>query len=408
MTNNLKSACIREKDGLTEALSIFINQIVYTMKSAGENVTTLSLGEAFFDIPQFDEKELDFRKGMHYCDSRGIPGLRDKISALYRDEYGIDTDPAAQILVSAGSKAVIFMIMMALLEKGGEVLVPEPAWLSYPEHIRLAGGIPVFIPHDVPVSEYSRFITGRTKMIIINDPNNPGGKRYSREELEDISRMCSENDMFVVSDEAYSNFVPEGSRFISAADSDRELANTIIVNSLSKNFGLSGWRIGYMIARKDIVDEVLKYQQHIITCSPTYLQMYAERYFDDLVKITAPQIKAVMDKRRRTESAMREKGISFMPGDSTFYFLIDCGKYSLDKMKLCLYLLFRYRIAAVPGEAYGQSVRDYIRIGIGTASDEELSYALDIIKKVVDTNEFDENVITDHAARLGISITNYI
>lgn len=406
MTKLREKKCITENNGLTEALSIFINQIVYTMKNAGEKVTTLSLGEAFFDIPQLEEKELDFQKGMHYCDSRGLFGLREKIAALYREEYGVDADPGTEVLVSAGSKAVIFMIMMAMLGKGDEVLVPEPAWLSYPEHIRLAGGVPVNIPYDVPVSEYSSFITDRTKMIVINDPNNPGGKRYTREELENITSMCREHGMYVVSDEAYSNFVPEGSKFISAALYDPLLANTITVNSLSKNFGLSGWRIGYMIARKDIVDEVLKYQQHIITCSPTYLQIYAERYFDDLVRITDPQIRAVMDKRRRTEDAMREKGISFMPGDSTFYFLIDCGKYRLDKMKLCLYLLFRYRIAAVPGEAYGRSVRDYIRIGIGTASDEELLSALDTIKKVVDTNEYDEQMILSSAEHYGINIRN--
>src|SRR5262249_21714813 len=162
---------------------------VYNLKRAGEDVITLSLGEAFFSIPLFDFNQLDIEKIYHYSDTKGIPGLREKVARFYREQYGAPVD-AADIIITAGSQAALFMATMAALHPGDEALIHEPAWLSYPAHVKLAGGVPHFIPYDKTPDEFEAYFTPRTKLLIICNPNNPGGHVYSREALEKIYRLC--------------------------------------------------------------------------------------------------------------------------------------------------------------------------------------------------------------------------
>lgn len=133
---------------IPEALSIYMNTLVYNMRRRGESVTTLSLGEAYFDIPRFDFNGIDFTKGYHYSESQGLPELRVKIADYYNRVYGAQIDADKNVIISAGSKPLIFMAMQAVLNPGDEVLVHEPAWLSYPEEAKLADAIPRYIPYD--------------------------------------------------------------------------------------------------------------------------------------------------------------------------------------------------------------------------------------------------------------------
>lgn len=146
------------------ALSIYINDIVYAQKRRGFDVTTLSLGEAFFDIPQFDFSKIDFVKGYHYSDSQGMPELRQKILDFYRSQYGCVFEGNEEVLITAGSKAAIYLAILATVDAGQEVLIHEPAWLSYQEHARLVDATPKFIPFDTPVERFSEFITDRKRI----------------------------------------------------------------------------------------------------------------------------------------------------------------------------------------------------------------------------------------------------
>ena len=258
-----------------QAISIYFNQIVYDLRRKGEDVTTLSLGEAFFDIPIFDFYKLDYTKGYHYSDSQGLPELRAKLASYYIKEYGAKVDPDKELLISAGSKPLIFMAMLSVMEAGDEVIIHEPAWLSYPEQASLAGLTCGYIPFNCPVESFHKHFSNKTRMLIVNNPNNPAGKLYSRDELLSLYNQCRSRGIYVMVDEAYSDFVVD-SNFTSMAAVVPNKDGVIVVNSLSKNMGISGWRIGYIISSEDVIQTVLKVNQHLITCAPTILLQYCK------------------------------------------------------------------------------------------------------------------------------------
>src|SRR5579862_1099740 len=179
-------------DGIAEAGSIRINQLVADRRRAGDDVTVLSLGEAFFDIPAFDFGKLDFAGGYHYADSRGVAGLRRRIAGHYAERHGVSASPDTNVLVSTGSKTCLYLTLMALLSPGDEVLVQEPYWLSYPAQVKLAGGVPRAMPHWTTPAGMKEFFTPKTRVVILNNPNNPAGALYSERALRHVHALCRE------------------------------------------------------------------------------------------------------------------------------------------------------------------------------------------------------------------------
>ena len=171
---------------VVQALSIRYNNLVYELKARGEDVIVLSLGEAFFDIPLFGFADLPMPDGYHYSHSRGVPGLRALLAGYYGVRYGVPVDPASEILVTAGSKIAIHMSLMAILSPGDEVIVLEPAWVSYTEQVKLCHAVAVMVPFDTSIFQLGELVTSRTRAIIVNNPNNPSGKVLSLEELEHL------------------------------------------------------------------------------------------------------------------------------------------------------------------------------------------------------------------------------
>lgn len=386
---------------IPEALSVYMNNVVYAMKRRGDSIKVLSLGEAFFDIPMFSFEEIDFRQGYHYSESRGILELREIISKYYKEQYSVEIDPENEILISAGSKPLIYMALQAVLNSGDEVLIHEPAWLSYPEEVKLANGVPVFIPYDSPVTEFSKYFTERTRVLVINNPNNPAGMIYSKQELEKIYQLCRPRGIYVLVDEAYSDFVTDNS-FVSMAKVVPDKDGVIVVNSLSKNLGISGWRVGYVVAKKEVIYNILKLNQHLITCPASILLLYLVKYFDRLIEITRPQAEEVVEKRAEVVKFMRSIGLKPLDGSATFYTFVNIDHYKYSSLDLALYLLFRYHISVVPGLAYGESTERFIRIGVGAESMKDIKEALTVIKKVIDKNEYDGKLIDDDLKELNM------
>ncbi|WP_165725367.1 pyridoxal phosphate-dependent aminotransferase [Pseudoalteromonas sp. SA25] len=367
---------------IPQALSVYINQLVYKLKQRQFNIITLSLGEAYFNIPSIDFNDIDFEAGYHYSDSQGLFSLRKRISDYYYNSYGVKCSPENEILITAGSKVVIYMAMLAVLKKGDEVLTHEPAWLSYQEQVKLVGGVSSFIPYDASVESFESYITNKTRLIIINNPNNPQGKVYSKSEMQLIHRLCLKYDIYLLVDEAYSDFV-DGDDFCSAGKAIKKLDNLIIVNSLSKNFGMSGWRIGYVITNKELTQELLKLNQHLITCAPTPLMMYLDKHFDAILNTTRQQAVLVTKKRNRIVKKAESLGFTCLPGSATFYIFIDLNKYLGSVYDLTLYLLLECKIAVVPGLAYGGSTEGFIRVSVGTESEVDIIKALKEIQTVI-------------------------
>ena len=368
-------------EDIPEAISIRFNQIVYELQRAGRDVTVLSLGEAFFDLPLFDFTKLNYVKGYHYSDSQGLPELRQKIAAHYA-RYGVTADPDTEILISAGSKALLYMCLLATLQPGEEVVVHEPCWLSYPHQARLCGAKTRYIPYHVPVKEFASFLTARTRVCILNNPNNPAGRLYSREELETIYGACVHRGIYLVVDEAYSDFILD-QPFPSAGTLSEERNHLIVVNSLSKNMGMSGWRIGYMIANPEVLRVILKINQHLITCAPTILQQYCSTYFDDILAHTLPQVRAVVEKRNRVSEKLDALGLQRVAGGSTFYFFLSLENYPGSSMEFSTELLRKHAVATVPGSAYGKSTDRFVRVSIGTEPMERIEAALERIREMI-------------------------
>lgn len=373
---------------IPEALSIYINQIVYDLKRHGRDIISLSLGEAFFDIPMFDFKKLDADKCAHYSDTQGIPELRRKISDFYNKYYGAPVDPDNEMMITAGSKIAIFMAMQGTLNQGDEVLIHEPAWLSYQEQARLVGAVPKFIPFACPPEEFDHHFSERTRMLIINNPNNPAGRVYTRAELVRIVEVCREHGIYVLVDEAYSDFLINET-FVSMATVAPNKEGVIIVNSLSKNMGLSGWRIGYVITSPDLLKVLIKLNQHLITCAPSILVYYLEQYFDQIIGITLPQVRAVVEKRARIEKMIDGIGLTCLKGGATFYFFVSIDGYPGTSLDLAMQLLLTKGVAVVPGSAYGASTERFVRVSIGTESEERIWEALKILRDVIDSRELD-------------------
>lgn len=225
----------------------------------------------YFDIPLFSFDSLPQSKIYHYSHSKGIPELRERIAQYFLESYDVTVDYDTEILITAGSKIGIYMSIMAVINPGDEVIIHEPAWVSFPEQVKLCQGIPVQVPYNETVFDFEKYITKKTKMIIINNPNNPTGKVFSLEELSHLYTLAEKHDLFVLSDEAYSDFLLNEDEFVSFANLDIEKRHSIIVNSMSKNFGISGWRIGYIITNKRFINQILKTKStsHYMPCHHT-------------------------------------------------------------------------------------------------------------------------------------------
>ena len=165
------------------------------------------------------------------------------------------------------------MCIAATVQTGDEVLMFEPAWLSYEHQVTIAGAKPVFVPINAALEEIEKYLTSNTRMLILNNPNNPAGRVYTLQELIYLNSICRKHNIQLLVDEAYSDFV-QPTEYFSIMSIDTDLKNSIIVNSLSKTMGMSGWRIGFAVASPDLINKLLILNQHLITCAPTILQLF--------------------------------------------------------------------------------------------------------------------------------------
>lgn len=366
-----------------EAVSIRYNNLVYELKKKNVAVTVLSLGEAYFDVPLESFSDLPYPTLYHYSHSRGVHELRDAIAQHYRREFQVEVDPARQLIVTAGSKAAIYFAMMAVLNQGDEVLIHEPTWVSYPEQVKLLGGRPVLMPYDCSVRDYAKYVTPRTKVVIINNPHNPRGEVLSRADMESLLDLARSRNFLLLADEAYSDFVLDGS-FTSFGQLDPTFQHTVVCNSISKNFGISGWRLGYVFSNEELTYQILKINQHVITCPATILQYYVARHWRKLQAICQPQIAALDQKRRQVAELLGKYKLGHLPGSSTFYFFVSIEPSKLTSEQYATRLLTEDHVCVVPGSGYGVSCDRFVRVSFGTESLESIEAAFVKMRRLID------------------------
>lgn len=356
--------------------TIAISNLVSQMKAEGVDIVSFSMGEPDFTTPGnvIDACCDSLHNGFtHYTPSLGIPALRKAVADMTRETDGVPCQ-ASNVLITP-CKQAIFMVALAYIDPGDEVILADPSWVSYEACIRLAGGVPVYVPTRFednfvldPALIESK-ITPRTKMIILNTPSNPTGAVIPADVLKQIADIAMARGIKVLSDEIYSSIVYEG-RHTSIASFPGMFDNTIIVSGLSKSFAMTGWRLGWAVAPEDDIKAINKLQSHSISCAVSFVQEAA------VEAITGPQqskIDMVSEFRRRRDLAMDL--ISEIPGvecnvpQGAFYIF---PKYNRDipSAKLAEVLLKEGHVAVTPGTAFGPGGEGFIRISYATSEDQ--------------------------------------
>lgn len=364
---------------VSPSLTLSVTNQAKAMKAQGEEVYGLAGGEPDQDTPDFIKnaaiEALNAGK-TKYTPAAGIPELREAIAAKLKEDNGIDYT-AQQIIVNSGAKQSCFNAILAVIEEGDEVIIPSPYWVSYPEMVRLAGGVPVMVETTaetgwkITPEQFEEHMTGLTKMIIINNPGNPTGSTYTADELRAIGEVALYEDIIILADEIYEHLVYNGTKHVSMASLSQDIYDlTITVNGFSKAYSMTGWRIGYTAAPKAIAQAISKIQGHTTSNATTFAQYGA------LAALTAEEgpdfikdLNAEYDVRRQFvyNRLKAIPNISVTEPMGAFYMFIDTSKIGLKSVNLCDKLLTRYRVAAVPGIAFGND--NSIRLSYCTTLD---------------------------------------
>ena len=359
--------------------------------STMSNVISLGVGEPDFDTPWHVREEgiYSLEKGRtFYTGNSGLLELREEIGRYLDRRFGLSYS-ADEILVTVGGSEAIDIGFRTMLDPGDEGIIPEPCYVSYLPCVKLAGGVPV----RLPLEEKDQFkltkekllsaITDKTKILVLPFPNNPTGAILNRGELQIIADIVKEHDLFVMSDEIYSELNYEGGH-VSIASIPGMRERTIVINGFSKSYAMTGWRLGYAAGPKEIMKQMLKIHQFVIMCAPTtsqYAAIEALRNGDEDVR----RMRESYDERRRfLVNALNEMGLPCFEPKGAFYVFPNISAYGMTSEEFARRLLEQERVAVVPGTAFGECGEGFLRISYAYSID-NLKKALDKIEKFIDT-----------------------
>jgi len=350
------------------------------MKKSGIDVVNFGAGEPDFDTPQ-PIKEAAIKAindgFTKYTPSTGIPELKEAIARKLKIENNVDYAPD-QIVVSCGAKHTIFNLIQVLINKGDQVIIPSPYWVSYTEMVKLAQGKPVILDtrqsdgFKIDIEKLKKKINASTKLLILNSPSNPAGVFYSKEELQAIANVCVENKLMVISDEIYEKILFDNLQFTSIASLGKDIYDlTLTVNGLSKSFSMTGWRIGYFAGPKEIVEAVSKFQDHS-TSNPTSISQKASLAAFSMDQSYYSSVTAKFQERRDfIASYLDEKlseFVSFIKPQGAFYIFINIAKTKIHSFDFAKRFLEESYVAVIPGDSFGCD--SWIRISFATSLEE--------------------------------------
>ncbi len=368
--------------------TIAISNLVSQMKADGIDIVSFSMGEPDFTTPSniIDAACDSLHQGFtHYTPSTGIPELR-KAVADYTKKNDCVPCEASNVLITPAKQA-IFLTCLAYIDPGDEVILPDPSWVSYEACVRLAGGVPVYIPTRfedefvINPALIEAAVTPRTKMIILNTPTNPTGCIIPKDVLKQIADIAMRNGIKVMSDEIYSAIVYEG-QHTSIASFPGMFDNTIIISGLSKTFAMTGWRLGWAIAPEEDIKNINKLQSHSISCAVSFVQQAA------VEALTGPQdskiemVKAFRSRRDLALDLIREiPGMECITPKGAFYLFPKYNK-DIPSAKMAEILLKEGHVAVTPGTAFGPCGEGFFRISYA-ASEDQIREGIARIKKTM-------------------------
>lgn len=365
---------------LTPSSTLAITAKAKELKAAGHDVIGLGAGEPDFNTPQFiiDAAIQAMNDGQtKYTPSGGLAELKKEIIGKFQNDQGLTYKPN-EIIVCTGAKHALYTLFQVLLNEGDEVIISAPYWVSYPEQVKLADGVPVY----VEALEESQFkmtpeqlraaITEKTKAVVINSPSNPTGMLYSKEELEELGRICLDHNVLIVSDEIYEKLIYDDNKHVSIAEISEELKQqTIIINGVSKSHSMTGWRIGYAAGNEQIIGAMTNLASHS-TSNPTSIAQYAsiaayagsQEPVEEMRKAFEERLNIIFDK------LVSIPGITCLKPQGAFYLFPNAkqaaeitGFASVDDFVEAL--LEKEKVALVPGSGFGAP--DNVRLSYATS-----------------------------------------
>ena len=372
---------------LTPSATLAITSQAKQMREDGIDVCSFGAGEPDFDTPQhIKQAAIDALEGgeTKYTAVSGLVPLRKLLSKKLREENHVNYEPE-QISINCGAKHSCFNAIMATCDAGDEVIIPAPYWTSYPEMVRAVGAEPVFVETKqengwkMTAAEFDAAMSGSTKMVILNSPNNPTGAVYTREEITAIAEQAASEDILILSDEIYEKLVYDGAEHFSAASVSEDVRNvTITINGFSKAYSMTGWRLGYTAAPPEIAKAISTIQSHSTSNACSFAQYGA------IAALTGDQTEMedmVAEYNIRRQYMLGRLGafsnITTVEPQGAFYFLVNIEKTGIKSTNFAEKLLSRMHVATIPGSAFGH---DYsVRISYATS--------LPIIKEGLDRFE---------------------
>ncbi len=361
------------------------------LQAAGHDVVNFAAGEPDFDTPDFIKQAgiKAIQSGQtKYTPSIGTQELREAIAAKFFKDNKLSYKPG-QIVVSCGAKHSIFNLIQVLVDDGDEVLFPSPYWVSYPEMVKAAGGRSVIVPTDattgfkITPALLNKYLSPRTKVLVLNYPSNPTGVMYGRSELEAIAAICVARKIYVISDEIYEKLVYDTNEFVSIASLNKEIfERTITVNGVSKAYAMTGWRIGYAAGPMEVMEYVKKYQDHS-TSNPASISQAAAAAALNASDESIEAMRKVFESRRDLMLKCLEgvPEIRAIRPQGAFYVFCDCSK--VGGTAIASQMLDDVKVAVIPGDSFGAP--DYIRLSFST-SESRIKEGVDRMARWIRTN----------------------
>ena len=377
--------------------TLAIDSMFKQMKAEGQDVVGFGAGEPDFPTPDYIKEagiEAIRNNDTKYTPSVGTVEVRKAVCQRLKEDCGIEYQPA-EIAVSNGAKTCVYASLRALVNPGDEVILPAPYWVSYIELIQMVGGVPVVVNASeaehfkITPEKLAAAITPKTKCMILNNPSNPTGMMYDRQELEAIAKVCVEKDIYVISDEIYYRLAYDGREFTSLAAISPEIKErTLIVNGVSKSYAMTGWRIGYVAAPAPIAKVIGNYLGHC-TGNPCTISQKASAVALSDSQETVDKMKAAFEERRNymVERMNQIEGVSCIKPEGAFYVMMNISKlvgkelfgHVIKDADDFGNLFLKYgKVAVVPGTGFGAP--DFVRWSYATSM-ENIKEGLDRLEK---------------------------
>ena len=356
-----------------------------------DNVISLGVGEPDFDTPWHIREEgiYSLEKGRtFYTSNAGLLPLRKEVCTYLKRRFALSYD-SDEVIITVGGSEAIDIAFRTMLDPGDEVIVPEPCFVSYVPCITMAGGVPVRLALEekdefkLTKQKLLSAITDKTKMVVLPFPNNPTGAIMTHEELQIVADVIKEHDLFVLSDEIYSELSYQGDH-VSIAAIPGMKERSVVINGFSKSYAMTGWRLGYAVGPKEIIKQMIKVHQYLIMSAPTTSQYAAIEALRNCDEDVAKMRESYDERRRFLVKELREMGMPCFEPMGAFYVFPNISRFGMTSEEFAKTLLEKEHVAVVPGSAFGTCGEGFLRISYAY-SIEDLKKALVKIQNFIDT-----------------------